>query len=1275
MKTDKTNIKRGLRIRQVFAFCLLPFAFYLILPFASCAQTNITPPTNAPLPPGDYYNNSLIHLTPGFSAAPTTGQHLHLYITGSATPSPDQNSVMTTVVKVPGITDPSQLVTLNPAYMIQGITYLDGLGRPLQSVQVAGSPKGKDLIQPIAYDALGREVNKYLPYTDVAGLTDGSYRTDATAATGVFNFYHPAGGLSPQQANGIVNTQYPLGQTRWEESPLDRVVEQGAPGDSWQLSTSGVSGAGHTVRMDYGSNDANDPSIAIWVINSGGNGAATTANYGLGKLFISKTTDENGNNTYVFKDMDGRIVYKKFANGTFINYIYDDIGNLRYVIPPLPGLDGGNPAVNMPTSFTETDDVFKNFFYGYHYDSRLRQTEKKVPGKDWEYTVYNTLDQPILTQDANQKAKGIWMMVKYDAQGRVAMTGEYTSSSDRATLQGLANGSTTYLWEWFYNGPTNYGYTHVTFPDIVVSSKVLTATYFDDYSVIGNTSINPSATNFPAPSVSVDTLMQMPTGLPVATLVNVLGTTNYLFAVTHYDTFGRPVNVISQNYVGGSPSATKYDSEQTTYSFTSVPVSTVRNNYVSGLQLTINNWTRFDHMNRPLATQQQTGGGTVTTISKMEYNEIGQSITKHLGSVASGAIPASSTFLQHVNLRYNERGWLSTINDPTNLNEPNYAGVFDVFAERLDYDKNNNAYTGISQTSFNGNITSVAWQTKTPGAISGFTQERKGYIFQYDPVNQMINSTSRADVTSPWVYNENATYDNLGNILSLTRQDNGSPLNNLTYNYTATGNIRGNRLLSVSDAGTEGQSSIYTYDTNGSVVTDSKKSITAAAPIVYNELSLPALVTFTPAGKTLAYAYDATGKKLARTTATGGVTSEIRVYDDGIEYTGAAGTTLDFVHTAEGRAVKSGSAYNYQYQIADHLGNVRALFADANSNGILTADEIIQFTDYYPFGREISYPSLSLTPANNYKYNGKELQQDLSEYDYGARFYDPIIARWNVVDLMAEVNRRFSPYNYASNNPVNRIDPDGMIDNSLLIPLSDRVDADYQQRRDEKERKSNELAAGTAARLGLGWNGGGASGCCGGGGNGNAAKTDAVKTVSKVPKILPKKGRPPVAPLTPTNQGVIRSWPPPPEVNYQDFGLPTTSLAIVSPIKYIPPVVAPELALLDAAEFSEVTFSEVAFFSGRGAEEAAIDAGFTTLGMTTEGAELSALTQGMEYAPGTKAFEMWSNLSAKFASSIPEGTTVNVFLNNPGVKSIWLTVEKPILDARGIRYIITAIGH
>jgi RHS repeat-associated protein len=144
---------------------------------------------------------------------------------------------------------------------------------------------------------------------------------------------------------------------------------------------------------------------------------------------------------------------------------------------------------------------------------------------------------------------------------------------------------------------------------------------------------------------------------------------------------------------------------------------------------------------------------------------------------------------------------------------------------------------------------------------------------------------------------------------------------------------------------------------------------------------------------------------------------------------------LDNILTSEGRLKWNDhdSLFYAEYFIKDHLGNVRTVVTtDPNFNFIA------QQTDYYPFGLEIA---VSGTSDNQIKYNSKELQTDakLGWYDYGARFYDPVIGRWHVVDPMAETSRRWSPYTYCFNNPIRFIDPDG---NTGVVYKTDKQNSD-----------------------------------------------------------------------------------------------------------------------------------------------------------------------------------------------------------------------------------------
>ncbi len=857
-------------------------------------------------------------------------------------PSTNQNYVMETTVKVPGKTTLASLAGLPVGQANRTIQYFDGLGRPLQTVTWQGSPTGKDLVQVFEYDALGRESKKYLPYAEQTSA-DGGYKS--SGFTNQSNYYRA---LPTGWDAHAIKTDYPFSITKFEASPLNRVERQGFAGDAWQPGTVGTE---RTARLAYGTNNSDTnygtTGFAVRLYSATGGSLSSSGLYGAGQLYLTISKDENwqasdGKRGTVeeYKDKEGRVVLKRMFNEKGGNtevlstyYVYDVFGNLGFVLPP-----GANPDAGVPSG-----TVLEQFCYQYKYDGLKRLTEKRLPGKGWEFMVYNKLDQVVLTQDALQRSAGQWLFTKYDALGRIVITGVHNNAADIAAMQLAVDGHGV-LWEERDNANSNTlgtGYSNLAFP-VNNIGYYHGFSYYDDYDFYNNT--------FGQPNGTTQVSSARTKGLPTGTRIKVLGTGTMLLTVNYYDDYGRAIQTKSEHYLNNGT-----DVVDTEYNFDGSVKNTIRTHLNNGNSTVVANRYEYDHMGRKSKTYQTTygtpqTGGTEVLLSEMRYNEIGQLRAKELHNG-----------MQATNFTYNERGWLKTSNS---------APLFNMTLQYND---------GVHQQ-FNGNISG---QIYTNNGNNTFT-------YQYDKLNRLYNATSSG-------MTEVLDYDVMGNILSLNRDGTGVK----TYSYT------GNQLQSVS-----GLTGTYVYDANGNATTDGRNGVTLS----YNHLSLP--TTASKSGLNLTYTYDATGAKLRKVSTTGATTTTD--YVGGIQYTN---NVIDFIQTEEGIAFNSGGSYIYRYNLGDHLGNIRATF-QVNGSTI----EVLQRDDYYAFGmrKSILNDVGAVSLQNKYLYNGKELQEELEQYDYGARFYDPVIGRFNTIDPLAQMSRRHSPYSYALNNPIRFIDVDGM---------------------------------------------------------------------------------------------------------------------------------------------------------------------------------------------------------------------------------------------------------
>lgn len=210
----------------------------------------------------------------------------------------------------------------------QQTTYFDGLGRPMQQVQVQASTSKQDIITPITYDPLGRTAAAYLPYTGSTATgvgTDGAYQADALAQQAAFYVRDKRTGTS--EPDRIVDDTKPVAQTIYEASPLSRVLEQGAAGTTWQPGTN------HTVKFQQRANTIAD-GVRQWSYDLTTKTYSSAGTYAAGQLVVKETLDEQNQLVSEYVDKQGKTVLRRVSLApTTCNIVSEGNGPLRLDVP------------------------------------------------------------------------------------------------------------------------------------------------------------------------------------------------------------------------------------------------------------------------------------------------------------------------------------------------------------------------------------------------------------------------------------------------------------------------------------------------------------------------------------------------------------------------------------------------------------------------------------------------------------------------------------------------------------------------------------------------------------------------------------------------------------------------------------------------------------------------------------------------------------------------------------------------------------------------------
>ena len=778
--------------------------------------------------------------------------------------------------------------------------------------------------------------------------------------------------------------------------------------------------------------------MRLWQVVSGG--ISSSGDYLPGRLVRQTLMGENW-----VSGRDGTVdVYTDYSGNTVLErrwlseegedkpldtyYVYDVLGRLRYVLPPLL-----SDALAGVSSVSDDDSAMKAYAYVYRYDGLGECIWKRLPGCSPVTMQYDVHRRMVLSQDGNQALSGEWSCIWYDGLGRPCVMAS-CPSADYGDVSGIGFTAS-------YRGSSGRTFGYVLSPELPDGAELRQVMYYDGYDFID---LSPESCRdslrayvlrhvfpvLPKPSsvaavpplkdsISLipplkDSTDLTPVPIPPVSVVTaeydrygrgrVTGGVMWssdpglpaMYSSVYYDDRGLVVQSRSQNHLGG------WETEKTWYSFTGQPVKRTLSHSVGAIgtvpadsrpdQAIGDNpvvesyaWT-YDNMDRPLKITHRLGSGAETVLADNSYDNLGR-----LSSDGrNGAEPIRTAY------SYNIRSWQTGVSSG-------------VFSEELHY-TDPSACGASSAPQFNGSISSSVWSLS--GGVS------KGYGYSYDGLGRVTGAEWLLGGRPASGYGTSYSYDSHGNILSLSRERGSVPDggDDLMMAYS------GNRLHAMSDHGgsmipdhlagsiPSGMTQ-YAYDANGNMTRDLNSGLTVMS---YNRLNLPDELTCVGSDgvHSIRYLYASDGRKLRVSTSGPGGSSSVTDYASNVVYRDGS---LDCI-LIPGGYMTDGS---YRFFVTDHLGSVRAV-TDSDGN-------VLHTYDYYPYGEDMAEsasavsPSSPVTSLQPYRFNGKESQKfaGLPYLDYGARFYHQLSSRWTTLDPLAEKYYSVSPYAFCSGNPVN----------------------------------------------------------------------------------------------------------------------------------------------------------------------------------------------------------------------------------------------------------------